>query len=60
MDNQTIFNELRRREVANETKSGKEKNELSPEAKTDAATQREKLANTIIETLRTSGIQLGE
>ena len=58
MDNQTIFNELRRREVAHDTKPVKEKSELTQEAKDAIAKRREGQANTILETLRTSGIQL--
>lgn len=60
MDNNTILDELRRRNVASDAKQepGTKKTEQSPEAKEAATKQREEQTNTILETLRTSGIQV--
>lgn len=61
MDKQTIFKELRKRHVANERKTEtKDKVVLSPEAQEEAKKRRAKKAenekDTILNTLRTSGI----
>lgn len=61
MDKQTIFKELRKRHVANETKpETRDRVVSSPEAREEAKQRRaknaEKEADTILNTLRTSGI----
>ncbi len=68
MDNQTIFNELRSRNVANEREDEndnpsktekKDRPEPDPIAKAEAEKRREEKKNAILDTLRTTGIQLG-
>ena len=57
MDNQSIFDELRKRNVANDGKPDLEKTpELSMDAKVARKTRRSKQDNAIIETLRTDGV----
>ena len=59
MDNQSIFDELRKRNVANEAKPELEKTpELSQDAKVARKTHRSKQDDAIIETLRTDGVQV--
>ena len=61
MDNQTIFNELRRKRVANDVKdtdADKGRRGKSPETQEAEKKRRQERRNSIIETLRTSGIKL--
>lgn len=58
MDNKSIFKELRDRGVANIGQSKQSDKSVSIKAKEEAKKRREEQRNTILETLRTSGIPL--
>ncbi len=57
MDNQSIFDELRKRDVASTARTERKvKTELTPEAKTAAKKQKKEQTNAILDLLRTNGI----